>query len=114
MTEQPYKTFKGVFYFSGYTAAKDYAQNHSFPTDRIISFGRGAAIQLRVSGPYVGPKTGTPPQEAIKLLSYLKNFVEKHHAILGRNKLAAYQKRIDHIEFRLHGCPDIITYQDRF
>ncbi len=107
------KTLKDIFYFSGYTTAKDYALDHSFPTDRIIGFNRGWAIQLRVSGPYVGPKTGTPRQEAKKDLNYLESFVQNHHAVMSRVKRSAYQKRIDHIKFCLDMCPNKITYQDR-
>lgn len=48
---------KGVYYFPTYEAARAYAQNRGYPTDRIIPYTIGWAIQLRVSGPYVGPDT---------------------------------------------------------
>jgi hypothetical protein len=51
------KTYKGDYYFPTYQAARAYALAHRYPTDRIISYGRGWAIQLYVSGPYVGPDT---------------------------------------------------------
>ena len=49
------KTHKGIYYFAKWTAAYDYAKANGWPADRIISYDRGFAIQLRVSGPYVGP-----------------------------------------------------------
>lgn len=51
------KLHNGVRYFPTYTAAREYAQTFGFPTDRIIYYGRGWAIQLRISGPYVGDDT---------------------------------------------------------
>lgn len=47
---------KGIYYFASYEAARDYARKRDYPTDRIIRYGLGWAIQLRVSGPYVGPE----------------------------------------------------------
>ncbi len=46
---------KGVFYFATFQVARQYALDNGFPTNRIIAYTRGWAIQLRVSGPYVGP-----------------------------------------------------------
>jgi hypothetical protein len=46
------KTFKGIYYFSSYDEAREYALSNGFPTNRIIHYTRGWAIQLRVSGPY--------------------------------------------------------------
>ncbi len=58
------KAYKGIYYFpcnwpkaSGWRAAHDYAIKHGWPTNRIISYSRGWAIQTRISGPYVGPGT---------------------------------------------------------
>jgi hypothetical protein len=51
------RIYKGVFYFPTFQAARDYAQAHGYPADRLNSFERGWAIQLRISGPYVGPAT---------------------------------------------------------
>ncbi len=48
-------TYKGVYYFPTYATARDYAESHGHPIDRIIPYTRGWAIQIRVSGPYVGP-----------------------------------------------------------
>ena len=48
-------THKGIYYFPTYESARNYAREHGAPTNRIISYGRGWAIQLHVSGPYVGP-----------------------------------------------------------
>ena len=44
-----------VFYFNTFEAARDYAERNSWPTNRIIGYEPGWAIQIRVSGPYVGP-----------------------------------------------------------
>lgn len=49
------KLHKGIFYFPTWREAHDYATRHGHPTDRIIYYARGWAIQLRISGPYVGP-----------------------------------------------------------
>lgn len=49
-------TSKGIYYFPHYRAAHDYAESNQFPTDRIMHYGLGWAIQLYVSGPYVGTK----------------------------------------------------------
>lgn len=49
------KMYKGIYYFETWQAARDYAIVYRHPTDRIIEYERGWAIQLRVSGPYVGP-----------------------------------------------------------
>lgn len=51
------KTRKGIYYFPSYQSARDYAAKHGWPTNRIISYQVGWAIQLRVSGDYVGPNT---------------------------------------------------------
>jgi hypothetical protein len=40
-------------YFPTFAAARAHAIACGYPTDRIIEYGRGWAIQLRVSGPYV-------------------------------------------------------------
>jgi len=52
--------YKGITYFSTYESARDYAKTRGFPCDRIIGYNRGYAIQLMVSGPYVGPETIVP------------------------------------------------------
>lgn len=49
------KTYQGIYYFTTYAEAKEYATDNALPTDRIIAYGRGWAIQLRISGPYAGP-----------------------------------------------------------
>lgn len=51
------KLRKGIFYFPSYSIAKEYAVENGYPTDRIIAYQIGWAIQLWVSGPYVGPET---------------------------------------------------------
>ena len=47
---------KGIYYFPNYTDARDYADARHWPTDRIIAYGLGWAIQKCVSGDYYGPK----------------------------------------------------------
>lgn len=46
------RTVKGVTYFGGYTTARQYALDAGLPTDRIIAYGLGWAIQREKSGPY--------------------------------------------------------------
>ena len=53
------KTIKGTYYFPTFKAAIAYAQEHNHPTNRVIEYRRGWAIQLCVSGPYVGVNTAT-------------------------------------------------------
>jgi hypothetical protein len=48
------KTHNNIYYFPTYKDAKEYAITNRHPTDRIIAYELGYAIQLRVSGPYVG------------------------------------------------------------
>jgi hypothetical protein len=48
------RNHKGIFYFPTYEAARVYADYRGYPSDRIIKYDLGWAIQLRVSGPYVG------------------------------------------------------------
>ncbi len=48
-------THKGIFYFPTWQDAKVYAVSIFAPTDRILSFDKGWAIQWHKSGPYVGP-----------------------------------------------------------
>ena len=45
-------THKGIHYFRTYELARAYAVAHGMPTDRLIHYTLGWAIQLRVSGPY--------------------------------------------------------------
>ena len=46
---------KGIYYFNSYELARDYETLFGYPTIRIINYDLGWAIQLRISGPYVGP-----------------------------------------------------------
>jgi len=55
------KVHKGTYYFPSHVTAKQYAEENGFPTDRIVEYGRGHAIQLKVSGPYVGPNSVVKP-----------------------------------------------------
>lgn len=48
------KIHKGIYYFPSYSEAFKYASDNGYPTDRIISYQLGWAIQLYKSGPYVG------------------------------------------------------------
>lgn len=49
------RAVRGVYYFETYPLARAYAQRVGAPTDRIIAYELGWAIQLHKSGPYVGP-----------------------------------------------------------
>lgn len=49
------KTHKRVFYFSTFEEAREFARKHGFPTNRILAYTRGWAIQLKAGGDYVGP-----------------------------------------------------------
>jgi len=53
------KTFKGITYWPTFITARDFAVANKLPADRIISYGRGWAIQREVSGPYWNATTGT-------------------------------------------------------
>jgi hypothetical protein len=50
-------THRGIYYFPSFSDAFRYAQQVGAPTDRIIAYERGYAIQLHVSGPYVGAQS---------------------------------------------------------
>lgn len=47
--------YKGHYYFETHDDARSYALQHGYPTDRIIAYSRGWAIQGGVSGDYAGP-----------------------------------------------------------
>jgi len=47
-------TRKGIYYFDSYEAARNYAVKRWLPTERIICYEIGWAIQVRKSGPYIG------------------------------------------------------------
>lgn len=49
------KLARGIYYFDSYSSARAYANEHDLPTDRIISYGLGWAIQFGKSGSYAGP-----------------------------------------------------------
>ncbi len=46
---------KGIYYFRSHEAAQAFAVMGNWPTDRIIRYELGYAIQIHCSGPYVGP-----------------------------------------------------------
>lgn len=54
-------TVHGVFYFRTQGDARDFAEAVGAPTDRILFYGCGWAIQWHRSGPYVGPESLTHP-----------------------------------------------------
>ncbi len=56
---------KGIFYFATRPDALTYANQHQHPTSRIIAYERGYAIQLRKSGPYVGPTVAAEQRQAM-------------------------------------------------
>jgi len=47
---------RGVTYFPDYAAARDAAVACGLTADRIIPYQLGWAVQLRISGPYAGPR----------------------------------------------------------
>lgn len=49
-------TKKGIYYFPTFQSARAFANVHALPTDRIISYTSGWAIQRETSGPYWGPQ----------------------------------------------------------
>lgn len=62
-------THKGTYYFANHAGAQLFAQKHGYPTDRIIQYERGWAIQGGVSGDYAGPhglKIGDWPNAVLK------------------------------------------------
>jgi hypothetical protein len=94
------KTYKDIYYFPSYPAARDYAKSHGFPTDRINSFGRGWAIQWRISGPYVGPNSPYEIQEYKAAQWETKpRYIVANQRHVTRNglsiRLAAYSTRED-------------------
>jgi hypothetical protein len=42
-----------ILYFDSEHAARHAAERSRWPTDRIVPYGLGWAIQLRISGPYL-------------------------------------------------------------
>jgi len=54
------KTRKGIYYFSARKQAATWAEINGWPTDRIIGYELGYAIQAGPSGNYAGP--GLTPQ----------------------------------------------------
>ena len=80
------KTYKGVYYFpdnrtkqTGRRAAHYYAVKHGWPTNRIISFSYGHAIQLRSGGPYVGPKMDSDDYADLYIFSHCDPQYKKPH-----------------------------------
>jgi len=55
--ENEMTAYKGVYYFPTRQLATAYAMANDWPVDRLIEYDRGWAVQLRISGPYVGPNT---------------------------------------------------------
>jgi len=55
------KVRKGIYYFATYSAAREWAQAHGWPTDRINAFEIGWAIQAGDSGSYAGPEAAPTP-----------------------------------------------------
>jgi hypothetical protein len=46
----------GVAYFQDFYDARDHGQKHGkgYPARRVVSYGRGFAVQARPGGPYFG------------------------------------------------------------
>lgn len=51
-TRMRHRTIRGITYWPTFEAARAYANAHGLPTDRIIAYQRGYAIQRERSGPY--------------------------------------------------------------
>lgn len=49
------KTRKGIYYFPTFQTAREWAQENGWPTDRIIAYQVGWAVQSGESGNYAGP-----------------------------------------------------------
>ncbi|NQT91424.1 MAG: hypothetical protein HQ559_01590 [Lentisphaerae bacterium] len=54
-------TRKGTYYWSEEKLAKEWAEQNGWPTDRIIPYGYGYAVQCGPSGNYAGPDTVPTP-----------------------------------------------------
>tara|TARA_R100001079_G_scaffold95344_1_gene58373 strand:- start:493 stop:678 length:186 start_codon:yes stop_codon:yes gene_type:complete len=46
------KQYKGVAYFKNYKDARLHMKKHA-PNGRLVSYERGWAVQVRISGPYL-------------------------------------------------------------
>lgn len=66
------RQYKGIFYFKHYEDARKYAVEGGWPTDRLIWYQRGWAIQLYRSGPYVGPEEIKAKEQG----QYISNYGE--------------------------------------
>ncbi len=55
------KTVRGIYYFKTRELAKAWAEENGWPTDRIIDYEKGLAVQSGASGNYAGP--GKKPAE---------------------------------------------------
>ena len=49
------RQYKGIYYFASQDDATIWAKQNDWPTDRIIEYGRGFAVQAGPSGNYAGP-----------------------------------------------------------
>ena len=49
------KTHKGIYYFKTTADAREWAKKNGWPTDRIIEYQIGYAIQAGINGNYAGP-----------------------------------------------------------
>jgi hypothetical protein len=50
-----YRERKNVVYFHDYSDAREH-KNRYAPNGRIVSYGLGWAVQVRISGPYLNAK----------------------------------------------------------
>lgn len=76
---------KGIYYFPTFEMARDFARKFGYPANRIIAYEYGWAIQLKTSGPYVGPKT--MKKNPVKVMS-------NRQALALMKKVVAYGKRL--------------------
>ena len=55
------KVHKGVFYFTTFQGARQWAQDNGWPIDYLRCYGKGWAVQACNSGTYAGPEQLTWP-----------------------------------------------------
>ena len=55
------RTRKGIYYWTSMEVARDWATENGWPTDRIIDYEAGWAVQSGISGNYAGPGAKPTP-----------------------------------------------------
>lgn len=65
--------YKGTYYFATEAIALEYAKEAGWPTDRILKYGRGYAIQAGPSGNFAGPDTSPKPWRGYVVANHPNN-----------------------------------------